>query len=74
MITSLAAKTPNSFDINATQSNYKKNQKFVNLNCTTEPNKGPFLYYVRVKGWVGGITKYLLFLTGVCGWFWITLT
>ena len=25
--------------------------------------KGPFLYYVRVKGWVGGIAKYLLFLT-----------
>ena len=20
--------------------------------------KGPFLYYVRVKGWVGGIAKY----------------
>ena len=35
---------------------------------------GPFLYYVRVKGWVGGIAKYLLFLTGVGGWFWITLT
>ena len=35
--------------------------------------KGPFLYYVRVKGWVGGIAKYLLFLTGVGGWFWITL-
>ena len=30
--------------------------------------KGPFLYYVRVKGWVGGIAKYLLFLTGVDGW------
>ena len=29
--------------------------------------KGPFLYYVRVKGWVGGIGKYLLFLTGVGG-------
>ena len=29
---------------------------------------------VRVKGWVGGIAKYLLFLTGVGGWFWITLT
>jgi hypothetical protein len=37
-------------------------------------NKGPFLYYVRVKGWVGGIAKYLLFLTGVGGWVWITLT
>jgi hypothetical protein len=37
-------------------------------------NKGPFSYYVRVKGWVGGIAKYLLFLTGVGGWFWITLT
>ena len=37
-------------------------------------NKGPFLYYVRVKGWVGGIAKYLLFLTGVGGWFWIILT
>ena len=36
--------------------------------------KGPFLYYVWVKGWVGGIAKYLLFLTGVGGWFWITLT
>ena len=36
--------------------------------------KGPFLYYVRVKGWVGDIAKYLLFLTGVGGWFWITLT
>jgi hypothetical protein len=36
--------------------------------------KGPFLYYVRVKVWVGGIAKYLLFLTGVGGWFWITLT
>ena len=36
--------------------------------------KGPFLYYVRVKGWVGGIAKYLLFLTGVGGWSWITLT
>ena len=33
--------------------------------------KGPFLYYVRVEGWVGGIAKYLLFLTGVGGWFWI---
>ena len=31
--------------------------------------KGPFLYYVRVKGWVGGIAKYLLFLTKVGGWF-----
>ena len=31
--------------------------------------KGPFLYYVRVKGWVGGIAKYLLFLTGLGGWF-----
>ena len=28
------------------------------------PNKEPFLYYVRVKGWMGGIAKYLLFLTG----------
>ena len=37
-------------------------------------NKGPSLYYIRVKGWVGGIAKYLLFLTGVGGWFWITLT
>ena len=37
-------------------------------------HKGPFLYYVRVKRWVGGIAKYLLFLTGVGGWFWITLT
>ena len=36
--------------------------------------KGPFLYYLKVKGWVGGIAKYLLFLTGVGGWFWITLT
>ena len=36
--------------------------------------RGRFLYYVRVKGWVGGIAKYLLFLTGVGGWFWITLT
>ena len=26
---------------------------------------GQSLYYVRVKGWVGGIAKYLLFLTGV---------
>ena len=25
--------------------------------------QGPFLYYVRVKGWVGGLAKYLLFLT-----------
>ena len=44
---------------------------------TTSSNicsRGPFLYYVRVKGWVGGIAKYLLFLTGVGGWFWITLT
>ena len=31
--------------------------------------KGPFLYYVRAKGWVGGMAKYLLFLTGVGGWF-----
>ena len=23
-------------------------------------DKGPFLYYVRVKGWVGGIAKYVL--------------
>ena len=30
--------------------------------------KGPFLYYVRVKGWVGGLAKYLLFFTGVGGW------
>jgi hypothetical protein len=37
-------------------------------------HKGPFLYYVRLKGWVGGIAKYLLFLTGVGGWVWITLT
>ena len=37
-------------------------------------SKGPFSYYVRVKGWVGGIAEYLLFLTGVGGWFWITLT
>ena len=22
--------------------------------------KGPFLYYVRVEGWVGGIAKYIL--------------
>ena len=29
---------------------------------------GPFLYYVRVKGWVGGIDKYLLFLKGVHRW------
>ena len=29
---------------------------------------GPFLYYVRVKVWVGGIAKYLLFLKGVGGW------
>ena len=29
----------------------------------------PSLYYVRIKGWVGGIAKYLLFLTGVDGWF-----
>ena len=29
--------------------------------------KGSFLYYVRVKGWVGSIAKYLLFLTGVGG-------
>ena len=29
---------------------------------------------VRVKGWVGGIAKYLLFLTGLGGWFWIILT
>ena len=35
---------------------------------------GPFLYYVRVKGWLGGLAKYLLFLTGVGVWFWITLT
>jgi hypothetical protein len=28
----------------------------------------PSLYYVRIKGWVGGIAKYLLFLTGVDGW------
>jgi hypothetical protein len=27
----------------------------------------PSLYYVRIKGWVGGIAKYLLFLTGVDG-------
>ena len=31
--------------------------------------EGPSLFYVRVKGWVGGIAKYLLFLTGVGGWF-----
>ena len=37
-------------------------------------SKGSFLYYIRVKGWVGGIAKYLLLLTGVGGWFWITLT
>ena len=40
----------------------------------TFTGKGPFLYYVRVEGWVGGIAKYLLFLTGVGGWFWIILT
>ena len=33
----------------------------------------PSLYYVRIKGWVGGIAKYLLFLTGVDGWFRIIL-
>ena len=33
----------------------------------------PSLYYVRIKGWVGGIAKYLLFLTGVDGWFRILL-
>ena len=37
-------------------------------------DKGPYSYYLRVKGWVGGISKYLLFLTGVGGWFWIILT
>ena len=31
--------------------------------------KGQFLYYVRVKWWVGGIAKFLLFLTGVGTWF-----
>ena len=31
-------------------------------------SKGPFSYYVRVKGWVGGIAEYLLFLTGVGEW------
>ena len=31
--------------------------------------KGPFLYYIRVKGWVGGIAEYLLFLTGKVGGF-----
>ena len=41
---------------------------------TIDHGKGPFLYYVKVKGWVGGIAKYLLFLTGVGGWFWIILT
>ena len=30
--------------------------------------QGPSLYYVRVKGRVGGIAKYLLFLTGVSRW------
>ena len=29
--------------------------------------EGPFLYYVRVKGWMGGIAKYLLFFTGMEG-------
>ena len=33
----------------------------------------PSLYYIRIKGWVGGIAKYLLFLTGVDGWFRIIL-
>ena len=40
--------------------------------CSWITIKGPSLYYVRVKGWlagwVGGIAKYLLFLTGVGGW------
>ena len=34
---------------------------------------GAIFYYVRVKGWVGGIAKYLLFLT-LGGRFWIILT
>ena len=40
------------------------------LKWTVDLGKGPFLYYVRVKGWVGCIAKYLLFLTGAGGWFW----
>ena len=32
-------------------------------------SKRPSLYYIRVKGWVGGIAKYLLFLIGVGGCF-----
>ena len=39
------------------------------VRCANARAKGPFLYYVRVKGWVGGIAKYLVFLTEVGGWF-----
>ena len=31
------------------------------------------IYILRKGKGVGGIAKYLLFLTGVGGWFWITL-
>jgi hypothetical protein len=48
-------------------------EKYPTKNEFLSSHKGPFLYYVRVKEWVGGIAKYLLFLTGVGGWFWITL-
>ena len=52
---------------------YENNTESENF-IFSQVHKGPFLYYVRVKGWVGGIAKYLLFLTGVGGWFWIILT
>ena len=40
------------------------------LDASTYLLGGPSLYYghVRVKGWLGGMFKYLLFLTGVGGW------
>jgi len=57
--------------------NKQKNCQITNCEITRKCPKdntiffprGPSLYYVRVKRWVGGIDKYLLFLTGVGGWF-----
>jgi hypothetical protein len=56
---------------------YKVNakQKLIKRKTALIANEqiNPSLYYVRIKGWVGGIAKYLLFLTGVDGWFRIIL-
>ena len=38
-------------------------------NFSKSVSVGPtFIREMRVKGWVGGMSKYLLFLTGVDGW------